>query len=170
MERRGQPHLLVDAWNIAHAWDVIRVHWRKGPGAAAAALEARLRVLHDRAGWAVTLVFDGREPAAGAMPLPHGDGVRVVYTDAGVSADAWIERFVAESPSPADLRVATGDRALANAVFAMGADVLSPRVLREEAERCEKAALRGLPRSVGPLAENPFRDLDGFFPERGKNS
>lgn len=170
MERRGQPHLLVDGWNIAHAWPDVRRHWQEGPGATAAALEARLRILHDRAGQEVTLVFDGRGNAPADAPEAREGGVRVIYTDAGVSADAYMERFVASADEPAALRVGTGDRALANAVFAMGADVLSPRVLREEVERFEKSAVRGLPRSTGPLAESPFGDLDGLFPENRKNS
>ncbi|MCC5806712.1 MAG: NYN domain-containing protein [Opitutales bacterium] len=172
MERRGQPHLLVDGWNIAHAWSDVSIHWREGPAAVAAALEARLRVLYNRAGREVTLVFDGRGPAEGGAPpaVGTGDGVCVVYTEAGVSADAYMERRVGEAGEPAAFVVATGDRALANAVFAMGAEVLSPRVLREEVERCEQAVLRSLPPSKEPLAENPFGELDGLFPENRKGS
>ena len=170
MQRRAQPHLFIDGWNIAHDWPEIRAHWREGPGAVAAALEARLRVLHDRADREVTLVFDGRGATAGAVPVPQEEGMRVVFTDAGISADAYIERRVGEAAEEAAFAVATGDRALANAVFAMGADVLSPHVLREEVERCEAAPQRGLPRSNEPLAENPFGALDGFFGEDGKKS
>lgn len=158
MERASQRHILIDAWNIAHAWADVKRFWRQGPAAVAAVLEARLRVLQDRGGWAVTLVFDGKRPGDGAVPVSANDGIDVVYTENGISADAFIERFVASCPIPSTILVATGDRALANAVFAMGADVLSPSALREEVQRRGKSTFRGLS-ATASLTQNPFRDL-----------
>ena len=143
-------HLLVDAFNVIHAWpDLKAVLAAHGPDAARTQLADALRPIHDVEGWRVTLVFDG-----------SGDEIRVerpgreptfsyVFAPKGVSADGIIEQLVVnatlapeEDRRPrkkkrvaAEIVVATRDNLLSEAAAAAGARLMTPHFLRDWAEQ-----------------------------------
>lgn len=129
-------HLLVDGYNIAHAWpELRRVLAREGREAARARLVERVRVLHDFERVRVSVVFDGRgADIAIERPTRHTT-FSVLYTPAGMTADDLIEQLTAQAADPAMVRVATGDQAERDTVEAAGAQVLSPDQLRAWVER-----------------------------------
>jgi hypothetical protein len=104
-------HLLIDAYNVIHAWPTLRAALLEhGPDAARTQLADAVRPLHDLAGWRVSLVFDGR----GDDLLIERPGPELtfsyVYGPRGLTADAIIEQIVLNatlpppnSPSPKNL-------------------------------------------------------------------
>jgi predicted RNA-binding protein with PIN domain len=125
-------HLLVDGYNIAHAWpDLRRVLVAKGRDVARAQLVERLLVLHDFERLRVSVVFDGRGgEIAIERPTRHAT-FSVLYTPAGMTADDLIEQLTAQSASPGAVIVATADQAERDTVEAAGATALSPAQLAE---------------------------------------
>jgi len=119
-------HLLVDGMNIIGSrpdgW------WRDRDGAVRRLL-ARLQVLARASDDTFTLVLDGRP----LTDLPEGehDGVEVAYARrrGRNAADDRIVELVRESPTPSALAVITSDRALADQVRALGAEVSGARSL-----------------------------------------
>jgi len=95
------PHLLVDAYNVIHAWPDLRAALlHHGPDAARAQLAEAVRPIHDSAGWRVSLVFDGRGPDL-LIERPGPDlTFSYVYGPAGLTADAIIEQIVLNSTLP----------------------------------------------------------------------
>lgn len=115
-------HLLVDGYNVIHAWPELRRLLREDPSGegARAVLVRDLAPLHDSEHWLVTVVFDGKgsEPA-----LEHPGGKQtftVVYSPAGLSADALMEQMVRRARDPSAMWVASADSLLREAVRACG--------------------------------------------------
>ncbi len=143
-------HLLVDAFNVIHAWPELKAALtRHGPDAARTQLADALRPIHDIEGWRVTLVFDG-----------SGDDIRVerpgreltfsyIFGPKGLSADAVIEQLVANATlpeeedrrprkknrEPPEIVVATRDNLLSDSTAANGARLMTPPLLRDWAEQ-----------------------------------
>lgn len=133
-------HLLVDGYNIAHAWpELRRVLVSEGRDVARARVVERLRVLHDFERLRVSVVFDGRGNAiAIERPTPHAT-YSVLYTPAGMTADDLIEQLAVQSASPGNVIVATGDLAERDTIEAAGATAISPQQLAEWIERASGA-------------------------------
>ena len=129
-------HLLVDGYNIAHAWpELRRVLVAEGRDVARARVVEQLRVLHDYERLRVSVVFDGRgNDIAIERPTPHAT-FSVLYTPAGMTADDLIEQLAVQSASPRDVIVATGDLAERDTIEAAGATALSPQQLAEWIDR-----------------------------------
>jgi predicted RNA-binding protein with PIN domain len=95
--------------------------WWRDRDAAARRLLARLQHAATRSHDALTLVLDGRPPAA--MPEGVHDDVEVRYARrrGRDGADDRIVELVAADSDPASLRVVTSDRELTERVTALGA-------------------------------------------------
>lgn len=133
-------HLLVDGYNIAHAWPGLRrVLAKEGRDMARAQLVERIRVLHDFERMRVSIVFDGRgADIAIERPTPHAT-FSVLYTPGGMTADDLIEQLTVQSPRPAEVFVATADQAERDTIEAAGAQAISPEQLAEWVTRVEHA-------------------------------
>jgi len=133
-------HLLVDGYNIAHAWpDLRRVLATEGREVARARLVERVRILHDFERLRVSVVFDGRgADIAIERPTPHTT-FSVVYTPGGMTADDLIEQLTVQAAQPRDVCVATADAAERDTIEAAGAQALSPEQLAAWVERAEQA-------------------------------
>ena len=135
-----ERHLLVDGYNIAHAWpELRRVLMTEGRDVARAKLVERVRVLHDFERMRVSVVFDGRgAEIAIERPTPHAT-FSILYTPGGMTADDLIEQLAVQAAKPADVFVATADQAERDTVEAHGAQVISPEQLAEWVERVGRA-------------------------------
>lgn len=159
-------HLLLDGWNLLYSWGDLAPTTARDSAAAAGMLTARVEPLLRDGRHLVTIVFDGRGSSPDIEALSPDDSFNLIYTSSGTTADAFIERAVGAVSDPENFTVATADQALRMAVFAMGAEVMSPenlarwidRASRTDGGRVEK------PRAV----PSPFDGLDGFFPKGGK--
>lgn len=134
-------HLIVDGYNLAHAWKELRPLLRRRLDAAAERILQQLRPVHDFLGWELTIVFDGRgEQLTIAHPDPGDALLTVVYSASGQTADAVIERLLARAPSAENWRVASDDRALAQTALSYGAEPLSIAQTLDLLERVEGQA------------------------------
>lgn len=132
--------LIVDGYNVIHAWPSLKRLLGVSLEAARDKLVERLSVYALVDGAEVTVVFDAHHSAARANAEEIVEGVRVMFTRKGHSADHAIERIAYEATGAGDsLTVATSDRFQSDLVRGMGGAVISApelerRVIEAEAE------------------------------------
>jgi predicted RNA-binding protein with PIN domain len=133
--------LIVDGYNVAHAWpELKRLLTGASLEAARDRLVERLSVFGMVVGADVTVVFDAHHSAARNNSEQTVDGVRVIFTRKGHSADHIIERMAYDATQAGDvITVATSDRFQRDLVRGMGGAVISAlelerRVIDAEAE------------------------------------
>src|SRR6185312_9197605 len=104
--------LIVDGYNVIHAWPPLK-HLLNTASLEAARdkLVERLSVLSMVSGEEVTVVFDAHHSRAMSNSEEVVDGVRVIFTRKGHSADHSIERIAYLAGQVGDvITVATSDR------------------------------------------------------------
>jgi predicted RNA-binding protein with PIN domain len=133
--------VIVDGYNVAHAWpELKRLLTGASLEAARDRLVERLSVFGMVEGADVTVVFDAHHSAARNNSEQTVDGVRVIFTRKGHSADHIIERMAYDATQAGDvITVATSDRFQRDLVRGMGGAVISAlelerRVIAAEAE------------------------------------
>ncbi len=125
--------VVVDGYNVIHAWPSLKKLMSEASlEAARDKLVDRLSVLGMVAGADVTVVFDAHHSTARSNSEQLVEGVHVLFTRKGHSADHAIER-IAYAASQVDdiITVATSDRFQRDLVRGMGGAVISA----EELER-----------------------------------
>ena len=131
--------LIVDGYNIIHAWPSLKRLLGVSLEAARDKLVERLSVYGLVTGAEVTVVFDSHQKAAARATAEEiVEGVRVVFTRRGHSADQVIERIVYAAAGGV-VTVATSDHLQSDMVRGMGGAVISAtelerRVIDAEAE------------------------------------
>jgi predicted RNA-binding protein with PIN domain len=133
--------VIVDGYNVIHAWpELKRLLSGASLEAARDRLIERLSVFGMVVGADVTVVFDAHHSTARTNSEEMVDGVRVLFTRKGHSADHVIERMAYEASQAGDiLTVATSDRFQRDLVRGMGGAVISAlelerRVVEAESE------------------------------------
>lgn len=132
--------LVVDGYNIIHAWPSLKRLLGVSLEAARDKLIERLSVYGLVTSANVTVVFDSHQKAARNNAEQLVEGVRVIFTRRGHSADQVIERIAYEATgSGGVVTVATSDHSQSDMVRGMGGAVISAtelerRVLDAEAE------------------------------------
>lgn len=140
-------HLLVDGSNVLQAWPDTRALARRDREAARALLLRRVAVLHDFAGWRVTVVFDGRGEELGVEQIGASAEFACVHTPAGATADDVIEQLVGRAAEPSACLVATADQAERSTVEAAGAAWCSPEELAKRIDAAETRQARAVGRN-----------------------
>ncbi|HEX2320390.1 MAG TPA: NYN domain-containing protein, partial [Streptosporangiaceae bacterium] len=108
-------HLVVDGYNVTKgAWASIPLEAQR------TRLVQRLGVLAARTGAEVTCVFDGADVSV-PPPVTPAQGVRVLFSPQGQSADELIRRLVAAEPPGRAVIVVSSDREVADGVRSSGA-------------------------------------------------
>lgn len=133
-----KPLLIVDGYNVIGAWkEAARHGWTMD--------ESRDRLQHllqDYSGYTgeeVVLVFDGYQSDKRlTTEEKHGD-LTLVFTKHGETADAYIERMVAQKPRYQEARVATSDGAEQAMVLGSGATRMTARELLRELQQLRRA-------------------------------
>jgi predicted RNA-binding protein with PIN domain len=138
--------VIVDGYNVIHAWPQLkRLLGDASLDAARDRLIDRLSVFGMVAGADVTVVFDAHHSNVQTNSEEVVEGVRVVFTRKGHSADHVIERIAYDASQSGDMiTVATSDRFQRDLVRGMGGAVISA----EELERRVVEAEREMGRSV----------------------
>jgi len=136
--------LIVDGYNVIHAWTSLkRLVSSASLEAAREKLIERLAVLGMISGESVTVVFDAHHSAAMANSEDTVDGVRVVFTRRGHSADHVIERLAYEASNTGEvITVATSDRFQRDLVRGMGGAVISSLELEKRVIDAENEMTR----------------------------
>lgn len=144
-DRPYSRHLIIDGYNVVHQWPELKTHLRGGAVARERLVEA-VRMIHDVEAVRVTVVFDGAGQDI-EIERPGEDlTFSVVYSPAGMSADAVIERMVEVAESREAIHVVTRDNLERETVQAMGAFALDPDGLRDWILRCDRKLARDLHR------------------------
>lgn len=123
-------YMLVDGHNVIHAWpELLREH-RVASRRHLARLDllTRLRNLQDMSGMQVVVVFDGARLGTNEEREPQG--LQIIYADPGTTADTVIERLVAKYAAQRPMRVASADGMVRETILSLGAEWISPEILR----------------------------------------
>jgi uncharacterized protein len=128
--------LIVDGYNVIHAWPELKRLLRdRGGDDARAALVQALSAYASQTGVEVTVVFDAHSRPGGEASSELIDGVTVRFATSTRSADHVIERLAyqaARAQRGDDVVVATDDRLQRNLVGAMGIVTMGARGLLDE--------------------------------------
>lgn len=140
--------LIVDGYNVIHAWTSLkRLLSEASLEAARDKLVERLAVLGMITGESVTVVFDAHHSSSMSNSEEMVDGVRVVFTRRGHSADHAIERIAyAASNTGEIITVATSDRFQRDLVRGMGGAVISALELERRVIDAETEMSRNVKR------------------------
>ncbi len=140
--------LIVDGYNVVHAWPSLkRLVSNASLEAARDELVHRLSVMEMVTGESVTVIFDAHHSSAVANSEETLEGVRVIFTRKGHSADHAIERLAYEARSAGDvITVATSDRFQRDLVRGMGGAVISSLELERRVIDAEQEMTRRVKR------------------------
>ena len=108
-EDEGPEYLLVDGYNIIHAWDSLRKLAETNLDAARNTLIERLRNFQGFKQSPVILVFDAYKVKGNPGSIQHLGGLDVVYTKEAETADMYIEKATYDLRKKHRVRVATSD-------------------------------------------------------------
>ena len=131
--------VIVDGYNVIHAWPQLkRLLSEASLEAARDKLIERLSVFGMVAGTEVTVVFDAHHSAARTNSEEVVEGVHVLFTRKGHSADHAIERIAYGASQVGDvITVATSDRFQRDLVRGMGGAVISALELERRVAEAE---------------------------------
>jgi hypothetical protein len=130
--------VIVDGYNVIHAWVPLKRLLDVSLEAARDKLVERLGVYGMVTGADVTVVFDAHHSAARMNSEETVEGVQVLFTRKGHSADHVIERIAyAASESGDVITVATSDRTQRDLVRGMGGAVIDARELERRVVEAE---------------------------------
>ena len=128
-------YLLVDGYNIIHAWEDLGAVARQSLDAARQILMDMLsnyRGVHDRE---IILVFDAYRVPGGTEHVSRYHNISVVYTKEAETADAYIERVTYQMGKRHRVTVARADGTVQMIIRGHGALRISPQALRAELEQ-----------------------------------
>ena len=136
--------LIVDGYNVVHAWPTLkRLMSTASLENARDELVRRLSVLGMVSGEDVTVVFDAHHSKAMSNSQETVDGVRVIFTRKGHSADHSIERLAYQARNAGEvITVATSDRFQGDLVRGMGGAVISALELERRVIDAEREITR----------------------------
>src|SRR5487761_58070 len=128
--------VIVDGYNVIHAWVPLKRLRDVSLEAARDKLIERLAVFGMVLGADVTVVFDAHHSTARTNSEEDVEGVHVLFTRKGHSADHAIERIAYAAAQVGELiTVATSDRFQGDLVRGMGGAVISaPELERRVAD------------------------------------
>ena len=135
--RTGDDYLLVDGYNIIHAWDDLRAIAREDLDAARLRLIDRLR---NYQGWKknkVIVVFDAYKVKGNPGSVERAGEISVVYTKEAETADMYIEKTSYTLSKEHCVRVATYDGLEQMIILGHGAVRVPAAELQWELEQTE---------------------------------
>jgi len=149
--------LIIDGYNLLHQDEALDGR-RDDLQTARQRLVRRIERAAPEMAPRISVVFDGREGGRDAsFDAPH---LEVLFSPANRTADAVIERMVAEAKKPEKILVVTSDRIEEQIVSAAGASVLS---CMEFTSRCNAAEGSPAPKNIGKTGGSGAK-LGDFFP------
>lgn len=129
--RRGPAWLLVDGYNVIHAWPELAGLAKVSFDGAREKLAEVLSNYQGFTGETVELVFDAWKVPAGTGSRTSDEGISVIFTRENETADRWIERRAMELSRDHSVKVVTSDQAEQMVAAGTGAMVYSARRFRE---------------------------------------
>lgn len=133
-----EEHLIVDGFNIAHAWPHIEPLFSSGLEGVIEQLTKDLREVHDEKQIRVTIVLDGKGNSIEVVRPFKDASFSLLYSPESHTADAVIEQFASSSKTPDCIIVASRDQFVLDSIEASGARGISPETLLEWVERSSR--------------------------------
>ena len=133
--QEAEEYLLVDGYNILHAWDDLRELMEVTLDGARHRL---MDILCNYQGYrrcSLILVFDAYKVAGGVGSAQDYHNIHVVYTKEAETADQYIEKFAHEMGRKYRVTVATSDGVEQLIIRGQGCMLMSAKDLREDIER-----------------------------------
>lgn len=131
--------LIIDGYNIIYAWSEFEKNRESGLDYARARLVSLLADYAAVTGLKVVVVFDAHQIKDGGERTEVVDGIEVIYTQQGETADALIERMVGSlAEGGGTVYVATADWAVQTIIFGRGAYRLTPGELHDQVEQARQ--------------------------------
>ncbi len=141
--------VLVDGYSVLHSWPQLQQMVGRSLERRREALVNVLNQYADHSGRRVTVVFDGYAAKFKPELLAEArQGIEVLFSNQGKTADDVIERLVAESPDSSSILVVTSDNRERQTVETLGAESISCELFELEVHD-ELRALAGLIRRHG---------------------
>ena len=129
-----QEYLVVDGYNVIYAWPDLARHKLSDIEHARYSLISILADYSSLCGQKVVVVFDAHQQKNHTCNVECIDGVDVIYTRSGETADTLIERLSGELLCRGEVYVVTSDWAEQVIVFGRGAYRMTPGELRTRIE------------------------------------
>ena len=143
-EPKKRPrYLLVDGYNIIHAWDELKclltgdTYEMDGAKYRLLDILSEYRVLKDTE---IIAVFDAYKVRGHITEKIDYLGVHVVYTKEAETADQYIARFTVQNAGDLDITVATSDSLVQLIILGENATLMSARELEEDVRRFRENA------------------------------
>ena len=133
--RTGKEYLLVDGYNIIHAWEDLSALAREDLDGARAKLIDLLRNYQSWRGCQVIVVFDAYKVKGGKGAVEQLGDLYVVYTKEAETADMYIERTTYQLSRDNRVRVATSDGLEQMIILGHGAVRMSAAELKYEVDQ-----------------------------------
>ncbi len=134
----GPTYLLIDGYNIIHAWDDLKQAAEESLDLARNLLINRLCNYQAMTQANVILVFDAYKVKGGQREIEKIHGITVVYTKEAETADQYIEKTSTELAKNYRVRVATSDGQVQMIIFGSGAVRIPALEFRKEVCDAEK--------------------------------
>ena len=134
-KRTGKDYLLVDGYNIIHAWEDRSALAREDLDGARAKLIDLLRNYQSWRGCQVIVVFDAYKVKGGKGAVEQLGDLYVVYTKEAETADMYIERTTYQLSRDNRVRVATSDGLEQMIILGHGAQRMSAAELKYETDQ-----------------------------------
>lgn len=142
VSERKPSCMVIDGYNVINGWDAL-----KGKPLQMSR-EELITILSNYQGYAggrMILVFDAWKVKDGIGSQERRGAVEVVYTRAGQTADAYIEKLVSVLQKSYQLTVVTSDGMIQNSVLAKGARRVSVRELERAVTEMDASAREKFP-------------------------
>ena len=134
-KRTGKDYLLVDGYNIIHAWEDLSTLAREDLDGARAKLIDLLRNYQSWRDCRVIVVFDAYKVRGGKGAVEQLGDLYVVYTKEAETADMYIERTTYQLSRDNRVRVATSDGLEQMIILGHGAQRMSAAELKYETDQ-----------------------------------
>ena len=129
------PYLLVDGYNIIHAWDETREIVNQNLDAARQILLEQLTDYRAMTDAEIIVVFDAYRVHGHRTETEEYQNLHVVFTREAETADQYIARFATEHIKQYDITVATSDGLIQLIIRGADAKLMSARDLHDEVQR-----------------------------------
>lgn len=148
LEEPREQYLLVDGYNVIHAWPELKELAQEDMDMARTRLLDALSSYQGIKKNRIIVVFDAyRVQSRTVAEVMDYHNIHVVFTKEAQTADEYIEKFAHEHKKKYAIVVATSDALQQVVIRGSGAALLSARELKEELEaareRAERAYLKG---------------------------
>lgn len=142
MSRSIKKHLLIDGYNIIHAWPNLKKDLQTlGLEATRSQLSDIVRIIHDIENLRLTIVFDGKgNDIEIQRPTPEKT-FSLLFSPSGVTADTLIEQLASSPKKGHEIIVATDDSMIRLSASSSGATIISSQALLDWVNACQQRQL-----------------------------